>query len=106
MLESIKAKLALFLSIFLLVVFIGVGFITYNTAYRAVEQNIREALPELAKKSAMIVSSRVETDLNGLEVLANNYLIKDMAADWQEKKKILDAEVQRGGYIKIGIADF
>lgn len=105
MLESIKAKLALFLSIFLLVVFIGVGFITYNTAYRAVEQNIREALPELAKKSAMIVSSRVETDLNGLEVLANNYLIKDMAADWQEKKKILDAEVQRGGYIKIGIAD-
>ena len=105
MLKSVKAKLALFLSVFLMLIFTAVGFITYNIAYSAVVQNIREILPEIARSAAMIVASRVEAELNGLEVLANNYLIRDTNTDWQDIKQLLDAEVQRGGYIKIGIAD-
>lgn len=105
MLKSVKAKLALFLSVFLMLIFTAVGFITYNIAYSAVVQNIRGILPEIARSAAMIVASRVEAELNGLEVLANNYLIRDTNTDWQDIKQLLDAEVQRGGYIKIGIAD-
>ncbi|SHJ40071.1 methyl-accepting chemotaxis protein [Lutispora thermophila] len=104
-LTSIKTKLILTFGVLLFFVCLGLGVISYVASTTALSDNIDKSLSQLAKEAAKVVHERVETQLNALEVLAENNIIKSNELSLEEKLAILEGEAKRSGHIRIGIAD-
>lgn len=103
--RSMKTKLTMYFGVLLLIICIGLGTISYSISSRALIGNVNENLPQMAQQSAKTIQSRVESQLNALEVVAAQTQISDMNSSWENKKTILDAETKRSGHLKMNIVD-
>jgi len=104
-LRSIKTKLAIFFGSLIFLICTGFGVTTYFASSNALTESIKESLTQLAYKSADVVQARVEAELNVLEAIAQQDVIKKDTSSLNEKLRILDEEVQRSGHYKMIIAD-
>ncbi|NMA67882.1 MAG: methyl-accepting chemotaxis protein [Desulfitobacterium sp.] len=105
--KSIKLKLKL-VSLFGLLIIgvcLGFGFISYNIASNALVDSTDEALVQLAREATKVVNSRIDSELNALEVLAQNSSVISDTVTLEEKLSILQQEAERRGHLRVGIAD-
>ncbi len=103
--KSIKTKVIVYIGGLLLLVCVGFGVISYTTSSKALLTSVEESLPQLALQTAKVIESRVQGQLSNLESLANNDTIQDTGANWEKKLHILNDEIDRNKYTRIGIAD-
>lgn len=104
-LKSIRTKLSLSFGMLLILICAGLGIVSYLASSNSVKSNINESLSQLAKKSAEVVSDHVNIQFNTLEAFAEMDSIKSDSLSMEEKMKILKKEANRGGHIRMGIAD-
>ncbi|WP_446899259.1 methyl-accepting chemotaxis protein [Clostridium sp. LBM24168] len=98
-------KMAVFFGILLLIVCIGIGGISYFESYKVLEDSATESLEQMARETAKVVQVKVESQLDSMEALANNYYIKSDVLPTSDKLNILKDEVKRSGHISMGIGD-
>lgn len=66
---------------------------------------VKETLPQLATEAAKVVEGRITSQVAVLENIASLDHIKDIDGQWEEKSKILNDEVKRGGHTYLGVSD-
>nr|HPL54610.1 methyl-accepting chemotaxis protein [Bacillota bacterium] len=103
--KSIRTKIVAYVIILLLAVCIGFAGLSYNSASKALLEQVEETLPQLAVQAAKVVEKTTEGELNTLKVIALDHIICDPVASWEDKLTILNEEAKRSEYIRIGIAD-
>lgn len=103
--KSIGTKLIIYITVLLLIVCTSLGILADVFASRSLTQSIEESLTQIASEAAMIVDSRIEGEFNTLKVIAANNNIKDEKITWKNKSLMLNNEVKKLGYLRMGIAD-
>lgn len=104
-LKSIKSKLALVFGVLLLIICSGLGIVSYIASTDALSASIDESLSQMATESAKVVHERINNTLSTLEAVAENSSIGNDQLPLDERLGQLQNEMQRSGYVKIGIAD-
>lgn len=102
--KSIKTKLILIIGILIMSFSIIIGTLSYSSSIRAVEHEVESALMSAAQEGAMIVSSKIETQLTFLETISENYIITD-DTPLSEKLAFLQKEAERMGFDNLAIVD-
>ncbi len=103
--RSIKIKLTLFFGMLLLVICLGFGVVSYLETSNMLKANIDDTLPQMADAAANVIRSKLDIQLNALEALAGIDILKGNDLTLDEKLAHLSSEVERSGYLQIGIAD-
>lgn len=103
--KSITILISLFFGILILLICLGFGAGTYFNTHAALKSSVDENLMELAKADAKIITEKINTQLNSLQALAENPLIKGSDITLEEKLKLLQTEVERSGHKTIMLAD-
>ncbi len=104
-LKSYSFTLVILISIILAVVCVSLGVISYNSASQAVVNEVDKALLELAKQGGNLVQSYLDLQMEKLEMVADDGIIKDVDKTWEEKLEVLNREIARAGHVRMGIAN-
>ncbi len=100
--KSIQAQLTVYVVIILLVVCVGLGFISYNLASKTMLDTIENQVSTKAEDAAQRVADEVNKQLAVMETLAANEKIKSM--NLEQQMPLLKSENSRLGYIMCGPA--
>jgi methyl-accepting chemotaxis protein len=103
--RSIKTKLAVYFGVLIICVCFALGAISFYTSSRALENNAKEMLTNVATQSARVIESRIDGNLDVLETIGQRNEIRDMNIPIQDKVEIFKAEAKRTGFTSIGIGD-
>ena len=103
--KTITARITLLFGIMMFVLCAGLGISAYISASDALKTNIDENLVEIAEANAKVIAEKVNTQLNALQALANNPLIKSGDLTLEEKMALLQTEVERSGHKSIMLVD-
>ncbi len=99
---NLSRRISLFVGIIILVISLGLGFISFEFASRTLLNQSSEALEQLAKEGA----SRIQTDIDGqagvLEQVAERDSIKTM--DWNTQVSSLKPDIEELGFKDMVIA--
>lgn len=104
-LKSIRAKLTLSFGGLILLICICLGVVSNIAATSAMLSQVDQSILEIANNAAKIVYERVNSQLNGLELLAETDMIKKDNLTMDEKLNLLGKEVQRSGHLNMLISD-
>ncbi len=102
--KSIKTKLIFYSTLLVILIVIGLSFITFTMASRALQVSAMRTMEGLVKEGAEVVSSEVKGNLTAVEILAANDFLS-MNINTQEKLKRFSNIIEKYNYMKIGIAD-
>ncbi len=97
----IGIKLTGFIVFIIVLVSIGVGFISYRYSKDAMEQTVHESFPMLARNVAELVKSRIDAQVLALEGVAGRHVIR--SGDWNRQVDAMIHETKRLGYMGMGI---
>ncbi|NLL70469.1 MAG: hypothetical protein GX238_04980 [Epulopiscium sp.] len=101
--KKIKTRLIMYLTSFLLIVCIGLSFVSYILAKKSVINEIEVALQLLAEEGSKRLDIDIREDIAILEGISFRNVIKNM--NWSEQKNILKEELTRldGVFMDFGI---
>ncbi len=102
--KSIRTRIMVYLGLLLTITCLGIGVIADIAASKALINKVDETLPSLAEKGAQIIESRIESQLNALELLATWDSIKDPKYTWEDQLPLLEEEVKRSDMVSLGIS--
>lgn len=94
-----------FFGALLIIICSGLGIVSYITASKALTDNTKQVMPQMADEAAKIVEERLNSILTSLETIAAMDNIKTTDMPWSEKVVFLNNEALRKGHIRMGIAD-
>ncbi len=99
---GIRTRLVLIFGTLILLFGAGIGTAAYLEARSSMMAMLDESLTRLASESAKVVHSRLDSRLEVLEALAED---NDLTGNWQSVSTLLDKEIARGGFVRMGIGD-
>lgn len=104
--KGIKVRMIILIGLLIFTTCVGLFISSYSLSSKALTTNTEDVLPTMAKEAAKIIESRVEGELNVLETLAAQSIIKDNNCTIENKMTYLDEQTKRNeGHLKMGIAD-
>lgn len=101
--KSIGTRFTIYLSVVCLFICGALGFLSYNTSSKALFGAIKTDMSAKAEAGASLMAAQTNNYVSNLQALAGRPEIQSM--DWGEQRPLLEAEVKRLGFTKIGIAD-
>ncbi len=101
--KSIKVQMMVLFCTLILIVCVGMGFMSNYLSSKALVNNTNKLLPQLASKSALVLQSRLMENFNDLENISKKYdVIKN---DEKAVLTLLRDEKLKGKYELLGIAN-
>src|SRR6056297_2139447 len=97
--RKLSTKIAFFVTILLVVASLSIGILSINRGSNAMNNLANEELQEVAKTGAMYLEAEIQGYLEVLSEVST----KASSMDWTELKPELTDEVERLGYMDIGI---
>ncbi len=101
--KSIGRFIGISISLLIIIACGTLGYMSYTRAASTMQNNISQMLKEQAKAHAATIAERSEKIAAELESCAAKIRIRNMV--WEEQKPALLEDVERFGYIKMGVAD-
>lgn len=92
-------------SLVVMLVLISFGILFVQSNRKLLIDEIQEFLVMISRQEAAAINGRLKSKLETLESLANLNMIKMSAVDKNTKLKILEEEVSRSSFIRIGVGD-
>lgn len=103
--KSLKTKLVLFITMLICIVVSGMGILVYIQSSKALKNTATDLLSSVANEGAKVVSSRIKSQIQMADMIAEQNKIASSEISLDEKLDELSDEVEKYGFIKIGIAD-
>jgi methyl-accepting chemotaxis protein len=103
--KSIRTKLVLLFSILLVVVSVGLGMISLLSSSHALVTSVNKTIPKIADEGAKLVESRINTELQALNIISNMEVLSSKTSTHEERLNALVVNQKARGYIRMGIAD-
>lgn len=100
---NLARRIALFVGILIVILASIFGITAYKTSETAITNQAEEALKELAKEGANHIEAALQANLGIVKELTNRQSVESM--DFQRQSEDLREEVERLGYLDIGISD-
>lgn len=104
-LKSIRTKLFLSFGALLVIICLGLGYVSYKAATNALTASIDDSISQMSIESAEVVQNGIKIQTNTIEALAESDFVKTDKLTTDAKLELLKSEVKRSGHIKMGIAD-
>lgn len=99
--KSISNKLIIYFSILILLSSIGVGLVSLNRASSSLTKEAEKSLASLSYEAAKTTSSRLETQLMMVKMIATRNEVKRM--HWSEQQSILRNQLVQTGLQELGV---
>jgi len=99
--NSIKTKLSLLITALVFFVCLSLGYLSYYQSSNACMAVITSDLQARAESTAGIIASKIDSDLNALDTVAEKEALKTL--DRKKILEILPAECERLGYIDMEV---
>ncbi|MFU0826214.1 MAG: Methyl-accepting chemotaxis protein [Lachnoclostridium sp.] len=99
--KTIKARMTLFFGILILVICLGMGFISFKASRKAITEDNKKLMTQLAIQASQTINSEINQYLDSLESAASNDIFCstfDMAQN-QKVTDVLQKETKRAGYL-------
>ncbi len=103
--KSLSTKFMLFISILLIVVCGSIGVVSYYFSSKSVIDEVNESLALLSREVTMTLKANIDNRINLLNALTNYEAIRDPEVPIEEKMQILNEEIEREGYLDLGIGE-
>lgn len=103
--KSIKTKLTLTLTAFLVIICIGLGWFSYTSSATALRSVTKELTIKNVTESARVIEERIQARFAELAAIANSEKIRDPEIDVEEKLQYLEYAAKRSGYPSLGLVD-
>src|SRR6056297_2207428 len=97
--RKLSTKIALFVTILLVIASLSIGILSINRGSNAMNNLANEELQEVAKTGALYLEAEIQGYLDVLSEVST----KASSMDWTELRQELADEVERLGYMDIGI---
>src|SRR6056297_1761887 len=97
--RKLSTKIALFVTILLVVASLSIGILSINRSSNAMNNLANEELEEVAKTGAMYIESELQGYLEVLSEIAS----KASSMNWNQIRNDLSDDIDRLGYMDIGI---
>lgn len=101
--NSLKAKISLFLTVLLLLSCISLGLMSFYTSKIILQKTIDDQLVTQAQVVKLAVMSGIEKEINNVKNIAGQSIVRKM--DWTEMQREMVREADLKGYLALGIAD-
>ena len=101
--KSIGRFIGISISLLIIIACGTLGYMSYTRAASTMQNNISQMLKEQTKAYATTIAAKSEKIAAELESCAAKIRIRNMV--WEEQKSALLEDVERFGYIKMGVAD-
>lgn len=101
--KSIKLKLIVYYSSLFLIAILVLGLIAANNSKDSITKEAEKALISISEEDSKLVSSRMETIMSSLKVIAMNDSLKGM--NWRMQQPILQQLVKEAGFLELAIVD-
>ncbi|HZJ84775.1 MAG TPA: methyl-accepting chemotaxis protein [Syntrophomonadaceae bacterium] len=98
---NLSRKIVLLVSIIIVVATVGLGIVAIKVSSDAVLKQTQEQLLSSAKEGVKLIETEIDRDLRVLEELAARERTRTM--DWDIQKESLTPDVERLGYMDIGV---
>ncbi len=98
---NLSKRIIILVSILVIITALGVGGVAIKLSSDAIIEQTNEMLLMSAKEGVALINSNIDKDLKVLEELANRARTQTM--DWEIQRESLTPDVERLGYIDIGI---
>ncbi|SUY45905.1 methyl-accepting chemotaxis protein [Clostridium putrefaciens] len=102
---SIKIKMLLKLVLLIAVAGISLGSTSFYKSKKTLIVTTQDLMGTLSKQMATNITGDIKSKYELLQLVANDRSIKDINISSDEKKTILDEEVEGRGYVTIGISN-
>ncbi|HPZ51327.1 MAG TPA: methyl-accepting chemotaxis protein [Clostridia bacterium] len=99
--KSIKTKLVLLLSLFILTSSISIGITSIRASTRTAVKEAEKTLSSIARESAKLTKSRIDSQKMIVEMLAINEDIKSM--DWEKQRSVLQKYAKETSVLDLAI---
>lgn len=99
--KSIKTKLIVYFSILILISSISVGILSIYRAGESLAHEAEISLQSLSFEAAKLTNSRLQTQKQALEMIADREDIKTM--DWEIQQPVLQRQVERTNFLNIAV---
>jgi len=107
--KSIRLKLIFYYGLITIIIALTISILYHFRTAKSLQDQTIEALTEIAKESAKLLESRIESKFIFLETIANMHIIKGVDGNrkttWEEKREILLEEKDRSDFISMLISD-
>ncbi|RXM78651.1 methyl-accepting chemotaxis protein [Clostridium tetani] len=103
--KSIKTRLIAIFTGLILLLALGLGIVSINAASRSVKANVHKNLEEIAMKEAKCIRVICGAATAYIDGIAQNSIILDEKATWEEKVSYFQEEARRTGHINFGFID-
>jgi methyl-accepting chemotaxis protein len=106
--KNIKIRIATFMAILLIIICTGLGIQSYNTSSKALIENTKDTMPQLALEASKVIEYGISKELSSLDIISSNTKIsyvEKSPEDISEIINMMDKEVKRSGYLKMAIID-
>lgn len=100
---NFSKKISLLVIIIILIVSVGMGFMTLRFSSNIILNQVNESLLEIADESARHIKAIIDGDLNTLLEIANGYIL--LEGNWEEQRQLLLLDMERLGYEDFVIVD-
>lgn len=103
--KSLKTRLVLLFTAMVLLLTIGMSFVSIHVISKNLMKGAHSELEEIAKEEAQYVEARRDAELKYIGALAQNAMIQDEAVPFEKKVAFFEAEAKRTGYLGFALAD-
>lgn len=100
---NLSKKIIAIVASLIIIVSIGIGVISIMISAKAVRTEVNQSLLELSKEGARHIESRLKGNMDVLQAVANDELVKSM--DFEIQKEVLRPDIERLGYKDFGIVE-
>lgn len=98
---NLSKKITLMITILVIVVSGGLGFMSLRTSYLLMTEQTEDFLIQFAEDGVKHIEAVIAGELGVLEELSNRDRIQGM--DWEVQRDTLKSEIERLGYLEFGI---
>ncbi len=106
--KTIKMKMTLFFGTLILIICLGVGYISFRASRTVLIESTEHSMSQLALEASQAVEAGISKYSDSLEVVAANelfYNIEDTKEYDLEAEKILQREKERAGYLYMALVN-
>lgn len=103
--KSLKTRLVLLFTAMVLLLTIGMSFVSIHVISKNLMKGAHSELEEIAKEEAQYVEARRDAELRYIDALAQNTMIQDQEIPFEKKVSFFEAEAKRMGYLGFALAD-
>jgi methyl-accepting chemotaxis protein len=103
--KALKSQLIAKFGLMVVIACLSLGFIAYSISKNSLINTVNLILPQVAIQASDSMEATMMSQINVLEQMSENTILKDDTVSLEEKLSLLSNETKRSGHLRMGFSD-